>query len=172
MSVAWTSLRSLSGAADLVRASLRGSERVEKVVVYGRPEFRHDVTRALLLLRDKRLPAWDTLTQHVGSIIEGSRMSVYAAAHPAFMFIDGSHSRQLPELLAGDIAYLACSCQLHRTHQAEFPGRRVPRDVYFGSAAWERCENAYRECLLALGIEKERADHIVNFRRDWRNQSR
>jgi hypothetical protein len=144
-------VRKLSGTTDIVRASLRGSERVDSLEVYGRQEFRHAVRNALFLLRDKKLPAWDTLTQHVGSILEGTRTYVIVTAHPAFMFIDGPHSRQDPEFLAGTIAHLACSIQLHRTYEAEFPGRRVPRDVYSGSGAQERCDKACHECLLALG---------------------
>ncbi|HEX9244462.1 MAG TPA: hypothetical protein VF875_18640, partial [Anaeromyxobacter sp.] len=126
-------------------------ERVDGLEVYGREEFRRAVTNALRLLRDKKLPAWDTLTQHVSSIIEGTRTDAIVTAHPAFMFVDGPHSGQDPAFLAGTIAHMACSCQLHRNYEAEFPGRRVPRDIYSGNAAQERCEKAYQECLLALG---------------------
>ena len=143
--------RKLGGTADIVRATLRGSERIDSIEVYGRQEFRRVVTTALHLLRDKKLPAWETLTQHVNSIFEGGRTVVIVTAHPAFMFIDGPHSVQAPELLAATIAHMACSCQLHRDYEAEFPGGRATRDVYSGNAAQERCEKAYHECLLALG---------------------
>ncbi len=151
MNVLGKIVRKLSGTGDIVRASLRGSERVDGIEVYGCQEFRRAVTTALLLLRDKRMPSWDTLAQHVDSIFEGRRTMAIVTAHPAFMFIDGPHSVQDVEVLAGTIAHMACGCQLHRTYEAEFPGRRVPRDVYSGSAARERCDKEYQECLLALG---------------------
>lgn len=151
MSILGKIVRALNEAPYIVRAFLRGRERIDNIEVYGRPEFRRAVTGALLLLRDEKLPAWDTLDQHVGSILEGTRTLVIVTAHPAFMLIDGPHSRQAPEFLAGTIAHMACSCQLHRTYEAGFPGRRIPRDVYSGTAAQERCEKAYNECLLALG---------------------
>lgn len=150
--------RKLSGGADIVRAFMKGSERVDGLEVYGCQEFRRGVIKALLLLRDKELPAWNTLNRHVGSILEGRRTIAVVTAHPAFMFLDGPHSSQDPEFLAGTISYMACSCELHRTHEAEFPGHRVPRDIYSGSAAQERCEKAYRECLLALGKLPEKTD--------------
>jgi hypothetical protein len=143
--------RALDEAPYIVRAFLRGRERIDGIEVYGRQEFRRAVTRALLLLRDKKLPAWDTLTRHVGSILEGSRTFVIVTAHPAFMFVSGPYSVQDSEFLAGTIAFMAFSIQLHRTYEAEFPGRRVPRDIYSGSAAKEHCEKAYHECLLAFG---------------------
>jgi len=49
------------------------------------------------------------------------------------------------------IHHMACSCQLHRQYEREFPGRPVPRDIYAGSVAQERCEQAYHECLRVLG---------------------
>ena len=108
----------------------------------------------MLLLRDRKLPAWDSLTQHVGSILEARRTEAVVTARPAFMFISEPYSVQEPVLLAGTIAFMACSIQLHRAHAAAFPGRRVPLDVYStGSAARERCE-ASQECLLALGKPK------------------
>lgn len=146
-------LRMVIGTWDLVRAFLRGSERLDGIEVYGRPEFRGAVTEALLLLRDAELPAWRTMKQHVGTLVEGTRSTVIVTARPAFMFVDGPHSRQEPAFLAGTIAYMACSCQLHRTYEAEHPGRRVPRDVYAGGPAQERCDEAYRACLRALGSE-------------------
>jgi len=152
MSILGKIVRVLNEAPYVVRAFLRGSERIEGIEVYGRQEFRRAVTRALLLLCDKKLQAWDTLTQHVDSIIEGTRTFVIVTAHPAFMFVSGPGSVQEPEFLAATISFMACSTQLHRTYEAEFPGRRVPRDIYSsGSAARERCEKAYHECLLALG---------------------
>jgi hypothetical protein len=89
----------------------------------------------------------------VGSIFEGRRTVVIVSAHPAFLFIDGPYSVQPPEYLAAAIAFETCSIQRHRTHEAEFPGARVPREIYSGTAAVERCEKAYRECLLVLGKE-------------------
>lgn len=144
-------LRTIGGGADVVRGFLRGSDEVDGIRVYGHQEFRAAVREALLLIRDNKLPAWRTLTSHVGSIFAGRRTFVIVTAHPAFMFIDGPHSRQEPEFLAGTLAYLACSCELHRAYGAEFPGRRVPRDVYAGRAAEVRCESAHAECLQALG---------------------
>jgi hypothetical protein len=152
MSILGKIVRALHEAPYIVRAFLRGRERIDGIEVYGRQEFRRAVTRALLLLRDKKLPAWDILTQHVGSILEGTRTFVIVTAHPAFMFISGPYTVHEPEFLAGTIAFMACSIQLHRTYESEFPGRRVPRDIYSsGSAARERCEKANHECLLALG---------------------
>jgi hypothetical protein len=152
MSILWKIVRALHEAPYIVRAFLRGRERVDSIKVYGRQEFRRSITKALLLLRDKKVPAWGTLTQHVDSILEGSRSYVIVTAHPAFMFVSGPHSLQEPEFLAGTMAFMAGSIQLHRTYEAEFPGRRVPRDIYSsGSAARERCEKAYNECLLAFG---------------------
>jgi hypothetical protein len=139
------------GTADIVRAFLKGSERIEGLDVAGSQDFRRAVAEALLLLRDNRIPAWDTLSRHVGTIVEGTRTVTVVTAHPAFMYIDGPSSRQDPTLLAGTIAFLACSCELHRRHEAEFPGRRVPRDVYSSAAAVECCEKAHEDCLLALG---------------------
>ncbi len=152
MSILREILRRLIAIPDILRAVRRGSEKIDGIEVYGRQEFRRAVTRALLLLRDKKLPAWDTVTQHVSSILEGRRTDAIVSAHPAFMFVSGSYSVQEPEFLAGTIAFMACSIQLHRTYESEFPGRRVPRDIYSsGSAARERCEKANHECLLALG---------------------
>lgn len=152
MRILWKIVRALDEAPYVVRAFLRGRERIDGIEVYGRQEFRRAVTRALLLLRDKKLPAWDTLTKHVSSIFEGSRSFVIVTAHPAFMFVSGPYSVQEPEFLAGTIAFMACSIQLHRTYEAKLPGHRVPRDIYSsGSAARERCGKAYHECLLALG---------------------
>jgi hypothetical protein len=152
MSILGLIVRRLITTPDIVRAVRRGSEKIDGIEVYGRQEFRRAVIRALLLLRDKKLPAWDTLTQHVGSILEVRRTDAVVTARPAFMFINEPYSVQEPEFLAGTIAFMACSIQLHRTYEAEFPGRRVPPDVYSsGSAARERCEKAYHECLLALG---------------------
>ncbi len=152
-------VRRLSATPEIVRAVRRGSEKIDGIEVYGRQEFRRAVTMALLLLRDKKLPAWDTLTQHVGSILEGRTTDAVVTAHPAFMFINEPYSVQEPEFLAGNIASMACRVQLHRTYEVEFPGRRgrrVPRDIYAGSAADERCSKAYYECLLALGKGPEK----------------
>lgn len=143
-------VKRLRGTVDIVRAGLRGSERTGNIDVYGRPEFRRAVRTALLMLREANLPAWETLTRHVDSILEGGRTVAVVTASPAFIFIDRPHADQAPALLAATIAHLACSCQLHRDYQSAFPGRRVPRDTYSGSHAQERCEAAYRECLLAL----------------------
>jgi hypothetical protein len=143
--------RKLSGAADLVRAGLKGSEKVEDLEVFGSEDFRLCVRRALHLLRDHDLPAWETMTQHVDSIVEGRRTTIIVTAHPAFMFIQGPDWGRGPEVLAADIAFMACSCQLHRTYEARFPGLRVPRDIYAGSDARVRCSEAYQECLVALG---------------------
>ena len=151
MSVLRTIAQKLGGTTDIVRATLRGGERIEGIDVHGWPEFRRSVMQALLMLRDERLPAWDTLAQHVQSIIEGRRTTMVVTAHPAFIFVDEPHSAQEPEFLAATIAHMACSCRLHRDYEAEFPGRRVPHDVYCGSAAQERCARAYEECLSALG---------------------
>ena len=152
MSILGEFLRRLSATPEIVRAVWRGSEKIDGIEVYGRQEFRRAVTRALLLLRDKKLPAWDTLTQHVGSILEGRTTDAIVTAHPAFMFVSGPYSVQEPEFLAANIAFMACSIQLHRTYEAEFPGRQVPLDTYsWGGAARERCEKARHECLLALG---------------------
>jgi hypothetical protein len=161
MTVLGKIVRKVSAAADIVRASLRGSERVDSIEVYGREEFRSSIRKALLLLHDNNLPAWDTLTRFVSAIIEGSRTAVIVTAHPALMLVDGPHARQIPEFLAGTITHMACSCQLHRTYEAEFPGRRVPRNIYADRAAQERCDSAYDECLLALGKDPK---HIRNRR--------
>jgi hypothetical protein len=160
MSILGRVVRRLIGSADILRAVLRGTEKVDGIEVHGRQEFIRAVTKALFLLRAKKLPAWDTLSQHVDSIFEGRRTTALVTAHPAFMFVDGPHSGQDPEFLAGTIAYLARSCQLHRAYEAEHPGRRVPRDVYLGSAALERCDKAYRECLLALEVAPERIQSL------------
>jgi hypothetical protein len=157
MSILGLIVRRLITTPDIVRAVWRGSEKIDGIEVYGRQEFRRAVIRALLLLRDKKLPAWDTLTQHVGSILEARLTEAVVTARPAFMFVSGPNSSQDPEFLAGAIAFMACSIQLHRTYESEFPGRRVPPDVYSsGSAARERCEKAYHECLLALGKGPEK----------------
>lgn len=146
-------VRKLMAAIDIVRAFSQGSETVAGLQVHGSPEFRAAVVKALRVLRENRLPAWSTLTQHVGSILEGRRSAVIVTAHPAFMFIDGPHSGQEPELLAATIAHMACSCLIHREYEVRHPGRRVPREVYAGAEALSRCEEAYRECLLRLGHE-------------------
>lgn len=145
-------VRRLASAPDILRAVRRGSESIDGIDVYGRPEFRRAVTEAVVLLRDKKLPAWDTLSQHVGSILEARKTEAVVTARPAFMCISETCSVQEPEFLAGVIAFMACSIQLHRAYQSAFPGRRVPRDVFSsGNAPRESCEKAYRECLLALG---------------------
>jgi glycerol-3-phosphate cytidylyltransferase-like family protein len=144
-------VRKVSGSADIVRAALKGSDRVESLDVFGAQEFRHAVARALLLLRDNRLPAWNTVMQYVDAIVEGHKTTIIIGAHPAMVFIHGPDWRQGAEVLAATIAFMACGCQLHRTFEAEFPGRRVPRDIYAGNAARERCDEAYQECLRALG---------------------
>ena len=144
-------VRWLGGSLDVLRAHWRGCETIDGIDVCGTQEFRRAVTAALLLLRDNELPMWDALARHVGSIMEGRRSFVIVTAHPAFMFIDRPHWSQAAEFLAATMAFEACSVLLHRTHEAEHPRRRVPRDIYRGEAAVERCENAYRECLLALG---------------------
>lgn len=149
-------VRRLSTALEVLRAVLRGRASVEGIDVYGRPKFRRATIEALLLLRDFKLPAWETLAQHVGSILEGRTTDAVVTAHPAFLFVSGDDSVQRPELLAANIAFIACSIQLHRTYEAECPGRRVPLDVYsWGGAARERCEKARHECLLVLGKEVE-----------------
>lgn len=146
-------LHYLIGALDIIRAVRRGSEHVGGIEVCGDPEFRGAVVNALRLLRDAGLPAWHTVTQNVGMILEGTRTTVKPGAHPAFILIDGPHSRQEPEFLAGTIVYMARSCQLHRAYEAAYPGRRVPREVYAGKPAQERCDEAYRACLRDLGKE-------------------
>jgi hypothetical protein len=72
-------------------------------------------------------------------------------AHPAFMTVNGPDWSHGPEYVAACIAHMACSGQLYRNYEAEFPGRRVPRDIFAGSAAKERCDKAFYECLAALG---------------------
>lgn len=151
MKVIFRIAQKLGSAADIVRAALSGKETIDNIDVCGRREFRRAVTAALVLLRDKKMPAWDTLTQHVTSIIEARRTTIIVTAHPAFILIDGAHAGQNSELLAATIAHMACSCQLHRQYEANFPSRPVPRDTYAGSVAQERCELAYRECIRALG---------------------
>jgi len=154
MNVLGEILRRLSTAPDIVRAVRRGSEKIDGIEVYGHQEFRRAIIRALLLLRDKKLPAWGTVAQYVGSILEAGRTEAVVTARPAFMFVSGPYAVQEPEFLAGTIAFMACSIQLHRAYEAEFPGRRVPTDVYSsGSTARERCEKAKQECLKALGKE-------------------
>jgi hypothetical protein len=143
-------VRRLASAPDILRAVARGSEKVDRIDVYGRREFRRAVRTALLLLRDTKLPAWDTLTRHVGSIVEGSTTETVVGAHPAIMVVSGPHSVQEPKFLAAMIAFMACGIQLHRSYESGFPGRRVPRDVYFSGSAMQRCEKARHECLLAL----------------------
>jgi hypothetical protein len=160
MSATRTIIRKITGSVDILRALLRGSERADGFKVYGRQEFRRAVTTALFLLRDRKLPAWSTLREHVSAILEGTRTDAVVSAHPAWMFIGGPDLIQDPEFLAATIAYWACSCQLHRSYEAEFPGRPVPVDVYFGSAAQERCERDYNECLLALGRASEGSESI------------
>ena len=150
MSTLGTIIRKLGGTFDVLSAHLKGCERIDGIEVYGRPEFRRALMGALLLLRDKKLPPWDTLARHVNRILEGRRTTVIVTAHPAFMFIDGPHSNQAAEFLAATIAFEACSVQLHRSYEAEYPGLRVPKDIYSGSAARERCMKAYQECLVAL----------------------
>src|SRR5512133_1061343 len=130
-------VRNLPKHIDIVRAFLKGSERLEGLDVAGSEQFRNAVTKALLLLRERKLPAWNTLSQHFNVVVEGRKTVATVTAHPALMFIDGPSSRQDPEFLAATIAFLACSCELHRRHEAEFPGRRVPRDVYSSAAAVE-----------------------------------
>jgi hypothetical protein len=151
MKVGHKVLRAIAVGAEIVPAVLRGRDSLENITVCGRPAFRAAVVEALLLLRGNRLPAWDTLSKHVGFIFQGRRTFVGVTTRPAFMFIDGPHSKQEPAMLAGTLAFLACSCELHRTFGAEFPGVHVPREVYAGRAAEARCESAYRECLEALG---------------------
>ncbi|WP_041450418.1 hypothetical protein [Anaeromyxobacter dehalogenans] len=146
-------LHSMIGALDVIRAVRRGIERVGRVEVYGSPEFRGAVVKALRLLRDEGLPAWHTVTRHVGTIVEGTRTTVKLGARPALMFIGAPHSRQEQAFLAATIAYLACSCELHARYEAEHPGHRVPRDVYAGKPAEERCGEEYRACLRALGTD-------------------
>jgi hypothetical protein len=150
MTVLGKLVRRLGDTVDVLSAHRRGCEKIDGIEVYGRPEFRCAVTGALLLLRDNTLPSWDTLTRHVGSILEGRRTVAVVTAHPAFVLIDRAYWAQASEFLAAIVAFEACSIQLHRTYEAELSGRRVPRDLYAGSAAFERCEKAYRECLLAL----------------------
>ncbi len=146
----------LRWGVDLMRASLKGSERVASVEVFGSEAFRHAVARALLLLRDNNMKAWDTIVAHVSTIIEARRTNIVVTAHPAFMFVNGPDWRQEPELLAAVFAFMACSCQLHRIYEAEVLGRRVPREIFAGVAAQERCNDAYRECLLSLGKSPEK----------------
>ena len=141
----------LCGSVAVARAVWRGSERVDGIEVCGRPEFRREVTKALGLLRDKRLPAWDTLSQHVGSIVEGRITDGTPSAHPVLLTVDGPDSSRGPEYLAASIAHMACCTQLYRNYEVEFPGRRVPRDVFAGTAAKERCDKAFYECLSVLG---------------------
>lgn len=141
----------LSDAVDIVRAALSGRERIDSIDVFGRREFRRSVTAALVLLRDKKIPAWDTLSQHVTSIMEARRTTIIVTAHPAFILLDGAHAGQDSEHLAASIAQMTCSCQLHRQYEASFPSRPVPQDVYAGTVAQERCDAAYRECMRALG---------------------
>jgi hypothetical protein len=86
---------------EILRALRKGSERLDGIEVHGRQEFRRAVISALLLLRDNKLPAWETLTQHVSSILEARTTDAVVTAHPAFMFISEPHSGQGPELLAG-----------------------------------------------------------------------
>jgi hypothetical protein len=144
-------VRRLCESVAIARAVRRGSERVEGIEVYGREEFRRAVIGALLLLRDRQLPAWETLTQHVGSILEGGATDGMFNAHPAFMTVSVPDWSRGPEYLAACIAHMACIGQLYRSYEAEFPGRRVPRDVFTSSAAKERCDRAFYECLSALG---------------------
>jgi hypothetical protein len=145
--------RKLSALPYIVRAIRCGSEMMDSIEVSGRQEFRRAVTAALALLRDKNLPVWNALIQHVNSVLEGKETTIVVTAHPAFIFIDEAYAGQDPEYLAATIAHMACSCQLHRQYEADFPNRPVPRDIYAGSVAQERCEQAYRDCLRVLGIE-------------------
>jgi hypothetical protein len=160
MSLLGEALRRLVAIPDILRAFRRGSEKIDGIEVYGREEFRRAIRKAVLLLRDKKLPAWDTLTQHVGSIIEGSRTDAVVTAHPAFLFVSESDAAaKEAEFLAGKISFMACSIQLHRTYQSAFPHHRVPQQVYSsGRAALERCEKASHECLVALGKEGDLKD--------------
>lgn len=70
MNVIFRIAQKLGSAADIVRAVLGGIERIDNIEIYGRQEFRRSVTAALVLLRDKKMPAWDRLSQHVSSIFE------------------------------------------------------------------------------------------------------
>lgn len=142
--------RMVLGAVAMARASVNGSESVDTVTISGRAPFRRSIRAALVLIRDRELPAWSTLSTHVNRIVEGWRTFIIVDAHPSFIFIDRSCVEHDVPYMAGVLAHLACSCQLHRDFEALNPGRKVPRVEYSGPAAKERCERAYRECVDAL----------------------
>ena len=130
-------------------ALIRGSERVDRVRVFGRKRFRESVRVSLLSLRDLDLPAWGTITTHVDWIIEGWRPFIAVNMHPAFIFLDSTVVNQNTHL-AGTLAHMACSCQLYRDYEVREPGRRVPREQYSGPLAKQRCDEAYRQCVEAI----------------------
>jgi hypothetical protein len=150
LSVSGRVARAIRAMASILSAMRNGRECVESITVFGCTEFRQEISEALLLLRDNDLPAWATLRTHVEWIVEGWKSFIMVTLHPAYIFISRKDADQTVVYRASVLSHMACSCELHRGYEMQFPRRRVPREVFSGPVAQESCMKAYYECMAML----------------------
>jgi len=126
-----------------------GRVPTSQLEVVGSRRFHDQVSRALALLKERDLAAYELLTNNVGSIREAQRSGMWAYATPPTYDMTDATAFYSVTWCAATIAHDSFHSKLYHEYQAAHPGP-VPDSVWIGRAAEQKCMGYQLEVMHRL----------------------
>lgn len=147
--------------------------------VAGSGRFKDQVHRAIVLLQQQDLAAYEVLTNNVGRINESERSGMRAYATPPVYEMSDSTAFYSVTWCAATIAHDSFHSKLYHDYQRDHPGP-VPNSVWVGRAAEQQCMKYQLEVMAKIGASeyevsyaKTQADgHYVTNGESWQEYSK
>jgi hypothetical protein len=148
-----------------LRSLLQGFRRFGSIEVFGPPEFRARVLRALSKLNRCAPEAIGHLQKNAHTIVYSMSPLLGPKTPPGLILLPKSSMEEPLHLIASRLAHHAHHSKLYWEHHEEYPGKKVPPRVFASRFAENLCLDYQCEVLVRLRASPKWINRVKQARR-------